>query len=209
MIDNGFVTTADLSEMGYEHPPRAVADIKDAGIRVERKMVVVDGRRMAQYALAVEVGDESMSGRRQLPKSFRDALFEKWQYRCAMCQGEFTSRELQADHRIPFRLSGESLTLDPADFMPLCPSCNRAKSWSCEGCTNWNERLVSMCRKCLWASPDGYTHIAGRPERRLDIAWTGHAEVHAYDRLAIRAQSDNVSIVDFAKTILAKESDEL
>lgn len=43
-------------------------------------------------------------------------------------------RDLQIDHRVPYEVAGESNELKTEDFMLLCGSANRAKSWSCEHC---------------------------------------------------------------------------
>jgi hypothetical protein len=32
LLAHGTVTTGDLAALGYDHPPRAIADLKDAGI---------------------------------------------------------------------------------------------------------------------------------------------------------------------------------
>ncbi|MGC4806504.1 HNH endonuclease [Micromonospora sp. DT233] len=204
MLDQGHVTTADLNDMGYDHPPRAIADIKDAGVQVAMKMVVVAGRRMASYKLVPAAGDAALTGRRTLPKAFRESLYTLWRYRCAVCDGQFTSRELQADHRIPYRVSGEAVEQVPEDFMPLCPSCNRAKSWSCETCPNWERRIAAECETCLWGSPEEYSHVATIPERRLQLSWSGDAEIEEFDRLSARARKADVTPAELAKQVISR-----
>ncbi|WP_407938813.1 HNH endonuclease [Micromonospora rubida] len=145
-----------------------------------------------------------MTGRRLLPRAFRESLYARWSYRCAVCNGKFTSRELQTDHRIPYRVSGESLEHISNDFMPLCPSCNRAKSWSCENCPNWENRVPSECETCLWGSPENYSHIATIPERRLHLSWSGNTEVGHFDRLSDRARMAEVTVSELAKRIISK-----
>ncbi|WP_369122544.1 HNH endonuclease [Micromonospora craterilacus] len=140
-----------------------------------------------------------MTGRRILPKAFKENLCEHWSYRCAVCNGRFTTRELQADHRVPYRVSGESLELIPEDFMPLCPSCNRAKSWACENCPNWERRVAAECKTCLWGSPQSYLHIAMVPERRLHLSWSGEDEVAEFDQLSARASAENATIAQLVK----------
>lgn len=208
MIDKGYVTTADLNAMGYDHPPRAIADIKEAGIQVSKTMVSIDGRRMAKYELLGTLGDASLTGRRALPKAARDSLYMEWGYRCAVCNGKFSARELQADHRIPYRIAGESPELNLDDFMPLCPSCNRAKSWACENCPNWQTRIVEECQTCLWGSPQEYGHIAGVPERRLHVAWSGTSEVKSFDKLSNRALSSDMPVAELVKRILSEETND-
>ena len=38
MLEKGSVTTDDLSRLGYNHPPRAIGDVRDAGIPVVSEM---------------------------------------------------------------------------------------------------------------------------------------------------------------------------
>jgi beta-galactosidase len=45
--------------------------------------------------------------------------------------------------------------------MLLCPSANRAKSWTCEHCKNRIKKDVAFCIKCFWTHPEKYDHIAG------------------------------------------------
>lgn len=46
LLQRGSVTTKELQELGYDHPPRAMADLKDAGVPFISTMVNVDGVRM-------------------------------------------------------------------------------------------------------------------------------------------------------------------
>lgn len=45
-------------------------------------------------------------------------------YRCVRCGGQFTSKEIEIDHRIPKRDGG---TDDIWNLQPLCRRCNRSK----------------------------------------------------------------------------------
>jgi hypothetical protein len=206
LLERGTVTTAELNALGYDHPPRAIGDLKDAGITLVREMITVDGRRMAQYRLLDTLGgDEAI--RRQLPKKFREELYDAHDYRCAVCGGGFTARELQTDHRIPFRIAGDPEFLDTAAFMPICGSDNRAKSWTCEHCINWIKRDPGMCRDCYWASPDDYRHIAGEPERRLVVAIRG-PDVRLFDHISAQAEDHGVSVGDWVVIRLREISGE-
>ena len=114
----------------------------------------------------------------------------------------FKERELQIDHRIPFEIAGEGdLSDDLNDYMLLCPSANRAKSWSCENCENWSEKDISVCQSCYWAYPENYTHIAMRDIRRLDIIWTGD-ESREYDRLQDEATKADEEMPGYVKNVL-------
>lgn len=50
-----------------------------------------------------------------------------------------------------------------------------------------------MCRSCFWASPENYTHVAEEQIRRVDIEWRG-LEVKAFERLRVRAESEDVTV---------------
>ena len=107
---------------------------------------------------------------------------------------------MQIDHRIPFEAGGDPTgALDIEDYMLLCASCNRAKSWSCEHCRNWTtDHLLKVCRVCHRASPKDYEHIALELVRRLDIVWQGD-EVPDHERLAAQARRE---LPDFVKDVL-------
>ena len=89
--------------------------------------------------------------------------------------------------------------------MLLSGSANRAKSWSCEQCDNWNNaKDRTICLSCYWAYPENYSHIAMNPIRRLDLVWQGDA-VEQYDLLKTTANSLNKSLPDFVKEIIERE----
>jgi hypothetical protein len=89
--------------------------------------------------------------------------------------------------------------------MLLSGSANRAKSWSCEHCENWNNsKERTICLSCYWAYPENYTHIAMRQLRRLDLVWQGD-EIAIYEQLKAEASSLEKEIPAFVKEILEKE----
>lgn len=52
IIAHGFITTEDLQKYGYNHPPRAARDVREAGIPLETFFVESsDGQRIAAYRL--------------------------------------------------------------------------------------------------------------------------------------------------------------
>ena len=119
---------------------------------------------------------------------------------------DFPERDLQIDHRIPFEVAGDddSKDQDPKNYMLLCGSANRAKSWSCEHCANWLEQKdAKICRNCYWAYPDDYTHIAMRAARRMDIMWSG-PEVEVYDRLKKKTEELQQDMPAYVKKIIEK-----
>jgi hypothetical protein len=101
-------------------------------------------------------------------------------------------------------VAGERDELQTDDFMLLCGSANRAKSWSCEHCENWQSiKDKSICLSCYWAYPEKYSHVAMRQIRRVDLVWQG-GEVAQYDKLKSDAAKSGVEIPQFVKEVLAK-----
>ena len=93
-------------------------------------------------------------------------------------------------------------TQNPEEYMLLCGSANRAKSWSCEHCVNWlGLKKPEVCRSCYWAYPENYTHIAMRQVRRADIMWT-EAEVETYEKLKQRTIRLQKNVPGYVKEIV-------
>lgn len=111
LLLNGSCTTSDLAEAGYNHPPRAVRDLKDAGVIVVTKMEKyqnpVSGKpsRRARYSI---VGFEQSHGRRPLTRAFSDSVKQR-----GTCEACGSATNLQADHRVPFAIAGK--------VSPTCP----------------------------------------------------------------------------------------
>lgn len=143
-------------------------------------------------------------GRTVLSKELKQKLIEKYGRKCSIYAEVFDEKDLQIDHRIPFEVMGDSKKLRVDDFMLLCGSANRAKSWSCEHCLNWIETKESnICRVCYWAYPDTYTHVALKPIRRLDIMWAGE-EIGSYENLQRRAKELQKDMPQYVKEIIKK-----
>lgn len=193
ILKHGSVTTDDLRDKyGYGHPPRAKQDLQEQGIPVVTTFVKAkNGRRMAAYIFGDldRITAGRVGGRVNFPKAFKKALVETYGSRCALCNAPFEARYLQIDHRIPYMVAGDgaAASLDAKDYMLVCGSCNRAKSWSCEHCPNGIEGTKpKVCADCYWASPIKYTHVAMLDIRRLDLTWTG-TEVADFDEAKTKA----------------------
>ena len=212
ILEHGFITTEDLSETyGYDHAPRAARDVREKGIPLETfKVTAKNGRKIAAYRFGdpsnVKSGREG--GRTVWPKELKKDLADSDGRKCAICNTPYELRYLQIDHRIPYELAGDQLSkIEPSDFMLVCGSCNRAKSWSCEHCDNWKETHdQSICRNCYWASPSEYLHIALRLMRRMDITWT-ESEVAEYERLKQLSTESDVELPEFVKSVLRESID--
>ena len=206
ILEHGQITTEELRDIyGYNHPPRAIRDVREHGIPIETFRVMgSDGRRIAAYRF----GDPSeqratqVSGRTTFSAALKRSLTERYGARCNLYLVTLPESELQIDHRVPFEISGDAgLADDSSEYMLLCASANRAKSWSCEHCENWQIREVSTCRSCYWAFPEQYSHVAMRDIRRLDIMWSGD-EVSDYESLRDEAEGNNEELPVFVKDVL-------
>lgn len=207
ILKHGQITTEELKETyGYNHPPRAIRDVREQGIPITTFRVTgTDGRKIAAYKFGdpSEVRATQLSGRTAFSSSLKAALIEKYGPHCNIYLEPFPIKELQIDHRIPFEIAGDDGTLseDIGDYMLLCASANRAKSWSCENCANWQTRDIASCQSCYWAYPESYTHIAMRDIRRLDLLWSGE-EIVEYDLLVEAAANVQEEAPQYVKQVL-------
>lgn len=213
ILTHGHVTTDDLKALGYEHPPRAVSDVKDQGIPIVKVMVrSPSGRRMARYSLGTAADIVAgQAGRTNFSRAFRQKLHELYGDRDTITGAEHDPRALQIDHRVPFRISGDAGLGDVSAFMLLDGKSQRAKSWSCEHCTNYlHLHDPGVCRGCYWAYPESYTHVAMVEQRRAELVWTGD-EVKGHDDLADLARRQDLSVSDLLKRLggdaVERESD--
>jgi hypothetical protein len=208
ILEHGQITTEELKTLyGYDHPPRAARDVREKGIPLETFRVVgANGRKIAAYRFAnlEKTTLRRMAGRTSLSKKIRDELIAAHGSCCFIYQEQMNAGELQIDHRIPYEIAGDVGESQCEDFMLLCASANRAKSWSCEHCENWlNLKDVKVRRTCYWAFPEFYQHIALRQIRRLDLMWQG-PEVQDYENLRQRADAQGKALPDFVKELLIK-----
>jgi hypothetical protein len=208
ILSHGFVTTEDLQEMGYDHPPRAARDVRENGVPLETFKVTSarTGRQIAAYRFAdpSEIKHGRIGGRRAFSKAFKEALVDRYRSADTITGERMDARYLQIDHRIPYEVAGDSALADESvdAFMLLDASNQRAKSWSCEHCRNWQElHDPAICRGCFWAFPEGYDHIAMEPIRRVDVIWRD-GEVQDYRRIAKLADSRGVTIATLIKESL-------
>ncbi len=201
ILKHGFITTEELKTLyGYNHPPRAAADVRDQGIPLATTRIKDSaGRNIGAYRFdtSAVVGGR-VGGRKAFPKLFKDQLVARYGARSMMTNEPLEARYLQIDHRIPYAVAGESGE-GVEEYMLLDASAQRAKSWSCENCKNFLEiKDPSICRGCFWAFPENYSHIAMRQERRLDIVWSG-SEVASFEALAEQAGKRRLSPQELVK----------
>lgn len=203
ILEHGHVTTTRLGTLGLEHPPRAAADVRDRGIPLLTVTKPVRGKKIGHYRFPDGLSelDRSASGRVAISKKFQQEVIDHYGPHDIFTGTMMAPGSLQIDHRVPFRISGDPEgPFDVDDFMPVSAAMNRAKSWECEACPNWQEKSLPKCESCYWAGPDrDYEHVATVPVRRLDLVWQVE-EVHEFDRLLRYSEE-----VGRKSTVVAKE----
>ncbi|RLD61550.1 MAG: HNH endonuclease [Bacteroidetes bacterium] len=210
ILKHGLITTEELQKnYGYNDPPRAARDVREAGIPLETiRVKSKDGNR---NIAAYKFGDfksarfDRIKGRINWPKKFKESMVKEYGSKCLISGAELEPRALQIDHRIPYQIAGDINTkkdLDVKNYMLLSSTSNRAKSWSCEHCKNWIEvHDLNICQSCYWAFPENHTHVAMNEIRRLDLTWQGD-EVADYDELKRKSKKSGHELPDYVKEIL-------
>lgn len=188
ILNNGYITSEELKDVyGYNHPPRAVRDVREYGIPIETYRVVgKDGKSIAAYRFGNPTEAQNKisksSGRTVLSKALKQALVAKYGSKCFVYLEPMNENILQVDHRVPYEIAGEQDEKNIDCYMLLSPSANRAKSWTCEHCENWAEKDVSFCMHCFWAYPENYDHVAGKDERIISLIFSEN-EIEDYCKL--------------------------
>lgn len=210
ILRHDYITTEELREKyGYNHPPRAARDVREQGIPLETFRVTgSDGRNIGAYRFGnpARARFSKLAGRTAFAKALKTKLIKLHGSRCAIYLEEFDPQTLQIDHRIPYEVAGDNAADmdDPKAYMLLSGSANRAKSWSCEHCVNWQEvKNPDICQRCYWAFPEDYAHVAMQQARRTDIMWIGD-EISVYDRLKKRTKELQKDIPKYIKEIIEK-----
>jgi len=188
ILQHGFITSQELKDTyGYNHPPRAVRDVREHGIPlVTYRIEGSDGRSIAAYKFGDPAEAKNLlaksAGRTVLSKALKQVLIEKYGAKCFVYYEVKDQNLFQGDHRKPNEIAGEEDKKDVEIYMLLSPSANRAKSWTCEHCENWVIKAPDFCVKCFWAYPEGYEHIAGKQQRIVSVVFTGD-EIKDYCKL--------------------------
>jgi len=210
ILKHGIVTNEELNDTyGYDHPPRAIRDVRENGIPLITHNVISPktGRRIGAYTFddVSKIKKGRIGGRKAFPKKFRQKLLAIYGSKDAITGDKLDDRYLQIDHRIPYEVAGEGDgKLNTDDFMLLDASSNRAKSWSCEHCDNFIKKHdPAICGRCFWASPEDYDHITENPSRRVDILWSGD-EVAQFEKLKKEASDSDIELVALIKRKLGE-----
>lgn len=188
ILKYGHISSQEIKDIyGYNHPPRAIRDVRECGVPIITYRVLgTDGRRIAAYKFGNYKDVKNLlaktAGRTVLSKALKQALIEKYGAKCFIYLEPMNKSLLQVDHRIPYEIGGERGEKDIDYFMLLSPSANRAKSWACEHCVNWQKKDITFCLHCFWAHPENYDHIAGKREKIITIIF-GKDEINDYNKL--------------------------
>jgi len=207
LLKYGSITTEEISDLyGYDHPPRAIRDVRENGIPLITYKV--KSNKTGRIIGAYKFGDESeiiagrIGGRKAFSKQFKSKLIGHYGEKSTLTNEHIDSRYLQIDHRIPYQVSGNSFSECVGNYMLLDASDQRAKSWSCENCINFDSlHNIFICKTCFWAYPENYTHIALKQQRRLYILWD-NMEIDSYNKLKKIATNQNIDIQTLIKEIL-------
>ncbi|HZX45509.1 MAG TPA: HNH endonuclease [Candidatus Nanoarchaeia archaeon] len=212
IIKHGHITTEELEKKyGYAHPPRAARDVREQGIPLKTVRVKgSDGRTIAAYAFddLSNIDQDKLEGRKVFSKQFKEELLHNSDCKCYICMEKYDERYLQIDHRVPYEVEGDIdyENRDINDYMLVCGSCNRAKSWSCEHCENWSgKKDITICKSCYWSFPENYSHLAGKQTRRLDLVWADE-ETKDFDALVKESKEQSKALPDYVKDVLKKHS---
>ncbi len=211
IMANGYITSEELATtFGYNHPPRAIRDVREQGIPIETIRVrSSDGRQIAEYRFANfdAARPHILQGRTVLSRKLKSDLVEINGARCNVYLEVTPESELQIDHRIPFHIAGEHDVASIDGYQLLCRSANRDKSWSCEHCPNWETRDEKVCETCYWAYPESYSHVATRQIRRLDILWN-QDEIGDFEDARQRASDARLEMAQYVKELLRTRRDD-
>lgn len=116
ILQHGYITSQELKDLyGYNHPPRAIRDVREYGIPlVTYRVTGIDGRKIAAYKFGnPEDAKNTLSkaaGRTILSKALKQALIEKYGAKCFIYLEEMDEAKLQVDHRIHMKLVGSMMS---------------------------------------------------------------------------------------------------
>ena len=127
ILEHGFITSEELKNTyGYNHPPRAVRDVREHGIPIITYRVTgTDGRKIAAYKFGdpndIQNNLSKAAGRTVLSKALKQALIDKYGSKCFIYLETMDKEVLQVDHRIPYEIGGEHDEKDIDYYMLLSP----------------------------------------------------------------------------------------
>lgn len=211
LLHKGHVSTDELQALGYNHPPRIIGDIRDAGIPIiTGSGTSATGKRMAVYSFGdpSDIQNGRVGGRSAFPKAFKASLIKSYGSIDCITGAILDEKVLQIDHRVPYRIAGDTglMNHDVKDYMLLDASSQRAKSWACEHCPNMlDAKSETVCTKCFWAFPEDYKHIATEQIRRSDVVFQG-GDVAVHDKLKQQADKEGIGVAELLRKLARQKA---
>lgn len=137
----------------YGDPSRTVTVLEECGFTLERGYTIENGQRMQQYKLlSLEQDIENIKRRTTITKKMKLQIFERDQYRCAICQNVFEESQLEPDHKTPVQIQDDQIDTNNPNWMDklqtMCKICNGRKREVCKKCETLD------CDNCPWCHPD-------------------------------------------------------
>ena len=216
LIEKGTITKFDFEEKGINPAvgPRAVMDLKDHGIPIEkpgRVNVPQAKRAVAQYKLGkvANLRPKEKYGRLVPPTNLKRRLIEVSGSYCVYCGQRFPEKSLQIDHKLPVKYFGELPSEEIANldnYQLVCGHCNRIKAEAINReCTKtcFKTHDMNIIKSCYWYDPTNYTHVCGKRERRLSLMFVGE-ETKLYDKLVKVARKENKTAQEVIKELITK-----
>lgn len=112
ILKYGYITSDELKERyGYDHPPRAIRDVRERGIPlITYRVKGNSGRSIAAYRFGdpkdAYNGLAKSAGRTELSKALKQALIARYGSKCFIYLETMDESVLQVDHRVPYEIGG-------------------------------------------------------------------------------------------------------
>ncbi|USK86154.1 HNH endonuclease [Peribacillus asahii] len=137
----------------YGDPSRTVTVLEECGFEIERGYTTENGQRMQQYKLnSLNQDVANIKRRTTITKKMRLQVFERDNFRCAICQNTFEEAFLEPDHKTPIQIQGDEIDLSDSNWMDklqtMCKICNGRKREVCKKCVTLD------CDNCPWCHPE-------------------------------------------------------
>ncbi|MGT4651768.1 HNH endonuclease [Bacillus cereus] len=137
----------------YGDPSRTVTVLEECGFDLSRSYTYENNQRMQQYKLnSIEQDVDNIKRRTTITKKMKSFIFERDNFRCAICQNTFEESFLEPDHKTPIQITGDEIDItDPnwaEKLQTMCKICNGRKREVCKKCTTFD------CNNCPWCHPE-------------------------------------------------------
>jgi len=170
LFEQGYVTTNQIKAIPYD--PVAVFELTRTGVTLSTAPYRGPDGNGTIYRWSPETFVRRIGRRKPLTKTEKRELFARTEGICPLCR-EKTCKE--ADHRVPYGIVENELhEVEGLDaFQGVCASCNTEKDKECRACPNFTtQKDPAVCRRCRWAYPESYDHIATEHRRKLVLVAT-------------------------------------